>query len=40
MVSPVIDPGSGTFDVQAKLLAPTDGLVPGMTATVILKDAK
>jgi len=40
MVSPVIDPGSGTFDVQAKLLAPTDGLVPGMTATVILKEAK
>jgi len=40
MVSPVIDPGSGTFDVQAKLLAPTDGLIPGMTATVILKDAK
>ena len=40
MVSPVIDPGSGTFDVQAKLLAPTDGLVPGMTATVILKAAK
>lgn len=40
MVSPVIDPGSGTFDVQAKLLAPTTGLVPGMTATVILKDAK
>jgi membrane fusion protein (multidrug efflux system) len=40
MVSPVIDPGSGTFDVQAKLLAPTDGLVPGMTATVTLKDAK
>jgi RND family efflux transporter MFP subunit len=40
MVSPVIDPGSGTFDVQAKLLAPTDGLVPGMTATVILKDTK
>ncbi len=40
MVSPVIDPGSGTFDVQAKLLAPTTGLVPGMTTTVILKDAK
>jgi membrane fusion protein (multidrug efflux system) len=40
MVSPVIDPGSGTFDVQARLLAPTNGLIPGMTATVILKDAK
>ncbi|HWK31372.1 MAG TPA: efflux RND transporter periplasmic adaptor subunit [Terriglobales bacterium] len=40
MVSPVIDPGSGTFDVQAKLLAPTTGLVPGMTATVVLKNAK
>lgn len=40
MVSPVIDPGSGTFDVQAKLLAPTTGLVPGMTATITLKDAK
>lgn len=40
MVSPIVDPGSGTFDVQAKLLAPTEGLLPGMTATVRLKDAK
>ena len=40
MVSPVVDPGSGTFDVQAKLDPPTAGLVPGMTATVRLKEAK
>lgn len=40
MVSPVVDPGSGTVDVQAKLIAPTAGLLPGMTATVRLIEPK
>jgi membrane fusion protein, multidrug efflux system len=40
MVSPVVDPGSGTIDVQAKLISPTAGLLPGMTAIVRLSEAK
>jgi RND family efflux transporter MFP subunit len=33
-VSPVVDPASGTIEVQVEVLGPTGGLRPGMTASV------
>ncbi len=37
LVSPVVDPASGTMDVQAQLESPPRGLLPGMSATVVLQ---
>ena len=39
-VSPVVDPASGTIDVQAMIESPTADLKPGMTATVRVKKAQ
>jgi len=39
-VSPVVDPSSDTIDVTAELRGPSNGLRPGMTATIRLLDPK
>jgi membrane fusion protein (multidrug efflux system) len=39
-VSPVVDPGSGTIEIQAEILPPTRGLLPGETATVRVREPK
>jgi multidrug efflux pump subunit AcrA (membrane-fusion protein) len=36
MVSPVVDPSSGTIEVSAELVGPTGELRPGMTANIHL----
>jgi membrane fusion protein, multidrug efflux system len=38
MVSPVVDPSSGTIDVTAELLGPSASLRPGMTAGIRLRN--
>jgi membrane fusion protein (multidrug efflux system) len=40
MVSPVVDPASGTIDVQAQVETPSADLRPGMTATVRVKKSQ
>lgn len=40
LVSPVVDPSSGTIEVQAELTGAPGGLRPGMTANVCLKNAQ
>jgi multidrug efflux pump subunit AcrA (membrane-fusion protein) len=38
-LSPVVDPSSGTVGASVEIKGPTEGLLPGMTATVTLKGA-
>lgn len=40
LLSPVVDPSSGTIDVQARVAAPAGDLRPGMTVTVAVKRAQ
>lgn len=39
-LSPVVDPASGTIDVQARVAEPAGNLRPGMTVTVTVKRAQ
>jgi multidrug efflux pump subunit AcrA (membrane-fusion protein) len=34
LVSPVVDPASGTIEVQAELIDPSAAMMPGANATV------
>jgi len=40
LMSPVVDPASGTIDVEARVAEPAGDLRPGMTVTVAVKRAK
>jgi RND family efflux transporter MFP subunit len=40
LLSPVVDPSSGTIDVQARVAEPAGDLRPGMTVTVSVKRAQ
>jgi multidrug efflux pump subunit AcrA (membrane-fusion protein) len=40
LLSPVVDPSSGTIEVQARLGEPLGNLKPGMTVTVVVKRAQ
>ncbi len=40
LLSPVVDPSSGTIDVQARVAEPVGDLRPGMTLTVAIKRAR
>ena len=40
LLSPVVDPSSGTIDVQARVAEPAGDLRPGMTVTVAVKRAQ
>ncbi len=40
LLSPVVDPASGTIDVQARVAEPAGNLRPGMTVTVAVKRAQ
>lgn len=40
LLSPVVDPSSGTIEVQARVAEPAGSLRPGMTVTVLVKKAQ
>lgn len=40
LLSPVVDPASGTIDVEARVTEPAGSLRPGMTVTVVVKKAQ
>jgi membrane fusion protein (multidrug efflux system) len=40
LLSPVVDPSSGTIEVQARVAEPAGNLKPGMTVTVLVKKAQ
>ena len=40
MLSPVVDPASGTIEVMAELAGPTGELRPGMTANIRIENPK
>jgi multidrug efflux pump subunit AcrA (membrane-fusion protein) len=40
LLSPVIDPSSGTIEVQARVAEPAGNLRPGMTVNILVKKAQ
>jgi membrane fusion protein (multidrug efflux system) len=40
LLSPVVDPASGTIEVEARVAEPAGNLRPGMTVTIAVKRAQ